>query len=120
MTSYSGGQFSFKGKDEVISFLKEVMPKTLITMHQGFHPVIEITGEKTAKGSWAFHDYLIEMTSNTSLRGYGYYHDEYEKIDNAWKIKSTGYKRVFEESWERKDLPTIKVNEHMFESTSEK
>ncbi len=116
VTSYSGGQFCFEGKDKIIDFLKDVMQNTLLTMHQGFHPEIEITGENTAKGSWAFHDYLIELNSNTSIRGYGYYHDEYEKVGGQWKIKSTGYKRVFEESWERNDVPSMKVNEHMFEN----
>ncbi len=114
-TSYSDGQFCFEGRDNIVTFLKEVMQETLLTMHQGFHPEIEITGDTTATGSWAFHDYLIEMNSNMSIRGYGYYHDEYVKIGENWKIKSTGYKRVFEESWERKDVPSMKVNEHMFD-----
>jgi bile-acid 7alpha-dehydratase len=116
---YGGGKYSFKGRDNIIGFLRDVMPETLITMHMAFHPEIEITGENTANGSWGFHDYLIEQTSNVSLRGYAYYQDEYVKVDGQWKIKSTGYTRVFEETWSRADIDSLKLSENMFVPSSE-
>ncbi len=114
VTSYSGGALSFEGRDNIIDFLREALPKTLI-MHQGFQPEIELTGDTTAIGSWAFHDYLIDSLGSTSLRGYGYYNDEYIKINGEWKVKSTGYTRVFEETWDRNDTPSATVTENMFE-----
>ncbi|MCP4574690.1 MAG: nuclear transport factor 2 family protein [Deltaproteobacteria bacterium] len=117
--AYAGGKYSFKGRDNIVAFLRNMMPETLITMHIAFHPEIEITGDTTAKGSWGFQDYLIEQTSNVSLRGYAYYQDEYVKVDGQWKIKSTGYKRVFEESWSRADIESLKVSENMFAPSSE-
>ena len=92
------------------------MPQTLVTMHQCFHPEIQLTSDTTAKGTWGFQDYLIISDLNTSLRGYGIYHDEYVKVDGKWKIKSTGYKRVFEETWDRADLPSLNLTENMFTS----
>jgi hypothetical protein len=32
-----------------------------------------------------------------TVRGAAFYSDEYVKVAGAWKIKSTGYKRSFEE-----------------------
>ena len=122
VTSYAGGQYSFEGRENILAFLKEALPPTMITMHQCFHPEIEITSETTAKGSWGFHDYLIELKENTSLRGYAYYQDEYVKVDGKWKIKSTGYRRIFEETWSRAELPSLNLTENMFgssEGTSE-
>jgi bile-acid 7alpha-dehydratase len=117
--SYAGGQYSFKGRDNILGFLKDMMPETLITMHMAFHPEIEITSETSAKGSWGFQDYLIEQTSNVSLRGYAYYQDEYVKVDGQWKIKSTGYERVFEETWSRADIGSLKLLENRFAPPSE-
>ena len=114
VTSYAGGQYSFEGRDNIITFLKEALPATMITMHQCFHPEIEITSDTTAKGLWALHDYVIELNENTSLRGYAYYEDEYINVDGQWKIKSTGYKRVFEETWNRAELPSLNLTENMF------
>ena len=114
VTAYSGGKLSFKGKEEIITFLKNAMPPTLLSMHQGFHPEIELTGETSAKGTWGFSDYLIIIDAGLSLRGYGIYSDEYEKVNGQWKIKSTGYQRVFEETWNRSDIPSLNLTENMF------
>jgi len=117
VTSYASGQYSFQGRENILAFLKEALPPTMITMHQCFHPEIEITSETTAKGSWGFHDYLIELKENTSLRGYAYYEDEYVRVDGQWKIKATGYRRIFEETWNRAELPSLTLTENMFESS---
>jgi hypothetical protein len=117
--AYAGGKHSFKGRENIVGFLKDMMPETLITLHMAFHPEIEISSETTAKGSWGFQDYLIEQTLNVSLRGYGYYQDEYAKVDGRWKIKSTGYKRVFEENWSRVDIESLQLSENMFVPSSE-
>ena len=114
VTNYAGGQYSFQGRDQIIAFLKDALKPTLLSMHQCFHPEIEITGETTAKGRWAFQDYLIDLKSNNSLRGYAFYHDEYITVDGEWKIKTTGYERVFEEAWNRTDSPSLKMTENMF------
>jgi hypothetical protein len=31
------------------------------------------------------------------------------KVDGAWKIKSTGYERTYEETLSRADIPSLKL-----------
>ena len=38
-----------------------------------------------------------------TIRGAAFYHDQYVKVDGAWKIKHTGYTRTFEQMQPRKD-----------------
>jgi hypothetical protein len=86
-----------KGREAIIEFLKNSTGnKKIVTIHQGHNPEIEIIDEAKAKGIWALHDYLI-FGSRMSLNGWGYYHDEYVKINGEWKIKSTKITRIREE-----------------------
>ena len=112
-SSFSSGAFSYNGRDAIIAFLKEGLPRTRISLHHGHQPEIDITGD-TATGTWALEDYLIDTEGNWSLRGAAFYHDEYIKTDGKWKIKSTGYDRIFEEFWSREDSPSLKLTQNMF------
>jgi bile-acid 7alpha-dehydratase len=113
-TSYSGGKYAFQGRNAIMNFLSEGLGPTMISMHHGHHPEIEITGKTMAKGIWALHDYVIVTQSNVSLRGASFYHDEYVKVRGQWKIQHTGYDRVFEEMWDRSETKTLKITRSMF------
>jgi bile-acid 7alpha-dehydratase len=116
-TSYSSGKYSFRGRDKIMEFLKGALgDHTHLSMHQGHHPEIELTSKTTARGIWALEDYLIDLKANTSLRGAAFYKDEYVKVDGQWKIKQTGYDRVFSEVWDRRETPSLKLLESMFTS----
>ena len=111
VTDYDSGKYSFQGKVNIIDFLKQYMDRpTLITQHQVHHPEIDLTSEKTAKGIWYFQDIVIDLDANTTLRGAAFYHDEYEKVDEQWKIKRTGYIRTYEEIEERSDKITLNTS----------
>ena len=112
-TSYSGGKYSFQGREAIVRFLRESLGPAMLSMHHGHHPEIEITGDSTARGIWALEDYLIMTQSNTGLRGAAFYKDEYVKVDGEWKIKSTGYDRIFQERWDRRETPSLKVTDRM-------
>lgn len=112
--NYSGGQHKYEGRDAIMSFLKEGLPNHRLSMHHCHHPEIEITSETTAKGTWALEDYLIDTQDNFSLHGAAFYHDEYVKVNGEWKIKFTGYDRVFEEFWMRSDIPSLNLTKKMF------
>jgi bile-acid 7alpha-dehydratase len=118
-TGYSSGKYSYEGVDAIIRFLKRILGPRVISMHQGHHPEIEITGDTTARGIWALHDYVIDLGTNISLRGAAFYRDEYVKLNGEWKIKSTGYDRIFEETWDRGETKSLKLRENMFWSSSE-
>lgn len=111
-TSYSDGELSFSGRDAIMKFLRESAmagPSPMIGVHQVHHPEIELTSLTTAKGTWALYNYLLQKNGNTGLRICAYYHDEYQKYEGQWLIKATGYRRIFEETWDRNDSPSLKV-----------
>ncbi len=111
-TSYADGELSFSGRDAIMDFLKGSAmagPSPMVGVHQVHHPEIEFTGPTTAKGTWQLYNYLLNKAEHTGLRICAFYHDEYEKIDGQWLIKSTGYRRVFEEVWDRNDTPSLKI-----------
>ncbi|MGO9056618.1 MAG: nuclear transport factor 2 family protein [Candidatus Binataceae bacterium] len=111
-TSYSDGELSFSGRDAIMKFLREsamAERNGMIGVHHVHHPEIELTSPATARGVWALYNYLLHRGDQTGLRLCAFYHDEYVKIDGQWLIKSTGYRRVFEEVWERKDSPSLKL-----------
>ncbi len=114
VTSFSGGEYSFEGRDAIIAFLDEALGKHMLTQHQVHHPEIELTSDTTATGVWALQDYVINLNEGTTLFGTAYYSDEYVKVNGEWKIKSTGYERMFDELSERKDTPSLKLLHNKF------
>jgi len=108
ITAYAGGTYAFQGRDAIMKFLRESLA-TSPSMHLGHHPEIELTSDTTATGTWQLCDHLIRKDATRFMTGMAFYHDEYVKIDGEWKIKSTGYDRMFEESWHGEDLPSLKV-----------
>ena len=108
--AYSGGKYSFSGRDKILEFLRQVLgPPTMLTSHRASQPEIDFTSDTTATGVWAFEDTVIETGSNITIRGAAFYRDEYVKIDGQWRIKSTGYTRTFEEMQSRNDTPSLKL-----------
>jgi hypothetical protein len=114
-TSRVGGKYDCRGLDAIMEFLKKVLGReTRISLHQGHHPEIELTGDTTAKGIWQLQDLLIDLRSNTSLRGASFYYDEYVKVRGQWKIKSIDSTRIFEEVWDRAETKSLKLTANMF------
>ena len=111
-TEYSDGQYRFEGRDEILRFLMATplaQPDGLVGVHHCMQPEIEITAPGRARGTWALYNYLIHKSAEQGLRICAFYHDEYVKIGGAWKIQSTGYRRVFEETWSRRDTPSLRL-----------
>ena len=107
-SAYSGGKFSFEGRDAILEFLENAMgADSFLSSHTVHQPEIEFTSETTATGVWALNDTVIETNANIIIRGAAFYEDEYVKVDGAWKIKSTGYERIYEETLSRADIPSL-------------
>lgn len=114
-SSYDGGKYSFQGRAQIVGFLEAALGRpTMITLHQGHHPEIELTSPTTATGTWYLEDQVIDAKRNTTLRGAAFYHDEYVKLDGAWKLQSTGYVRTFEEVQDRSETPSLKLTRTLF------
>ena len=110
---YDGGKYSFDGRDKIIAFFGQYMdPPTMITLHQAHHPEIDFVSADKATGIWYLQDMVINLQNNTTLRGAGFYHDEYVKRDGRWQISLTGYERTFEEIEQRGD--TLKLTHNRF------
>ena len=108
-TSYGDGKLSFSGRDKILEFLSRSMSApTFHSAHHVHHPEIDLTSDTTARGTWALEDTVIEMAAGWALRGAAFYSDEYVKQAGRWLIQHTGYKRIYEESMLRKDIPSLR------------
>ena len=96
--SYGGGAYTFDGRDAILQFLRNSMGSTtMLTSHKVHHPEVELTGPDTATGMWALDDVVLLTDLGLTVRGAAYYTDEYVKVGDDWRIRHTGYKRVYEE-----------------------
>jgi hypothetical protein len=117
--AYGGGKYSFETRDKIVEFLVEFLDHdTVLTMHHGHQPEIELTSETTATGVWALEDRVINLDLDITIRGAAFYRDEYVKVDGEWKFASTGYQRVYEEVESRKDTASLQVTDNMFVDTT--
>jgi len=69
----------------------------IVTVHQGHHADIEVTGEATATGIWAMtdHFFMPEGASHRHITGHGHYHETYEKVGSSWYIKTLRISRLW-------------------------
>ena len=116
-SSYGDGKYAFDGRDAIMQFLETSMPKTMLTSHRVHHPEIDLTSERTATGIWALDDVVIETKGGFTIRGSAFYRDEYVKVNGEWKIRATGYQRVYEELQSRTESPSLRLTANMFDDT---
>jgi hypothetical protein len=65
------------------------------TAHHGHMPEIEITSPTTARGIWAMFDWVDDAEHARAFKGYGHYHEDYEKdAAGRWRIKSLQLTRL--------------------------
>jgi uncharacterized protein (TIGR02246 family) len=90
-TTDSGGSV-VAGADEFLEFLQGAIGEA-VTVHHGHTPEIEVTSDTGAIGVWAMAD-IVQWPNGTELRGYGHYHEVYEKVDGHWRIRSSKLTRL--------------------------
>lgn len=93
-TSPAGGKV-IQGADEFVAFTRKSL-RNQATVHQVHAPEIELTSPTTARGIWALED-VVRFGPGVNLRGYGHYHETYEKIDGQWRFKSSTLTRLRED-----------------------
>jgi SnoaL-like domain len=84
-----------RGRAEIVTFVRGVVD-AVETAHHGHMPEIEVTSSTTASGIWAMEDTLRwpEGGPIRALRGFGHYHESYERVDGQWFIASTTLTRL--------------------------
>jgi ketosteroid isomerase-like protein len=90
-TTASGGNL-IHGADEFLVFLQDALGE-VVSVHHGHMPEIELTSPTQAIGTWALED-LLRWPDGSELRGYGHYHEVYEKKADTWQIKSSTLTRL--------------------------
>jgi hypothetical protein len=96
--AYGGGSDQLAGRDAIVGFLRSRLADTaMLTSHKVHHPEISLTGPGTATGIWALDDVVILVDAGLTVRGASYYDDRYVVAGGEWRIRHTGYKRVYEE-----------------------
>lgn len=93
-TSPAGGKV-IRGADEFVAFTRKSLRKQA-TVHQVHAPEIELTSATTARGVWALED-VVRFGPGVNLRGYGHYHETYEKSDGQWRFTSSTLTRLRED-----------------------
>jgi ketosteroid isomerase-like protein len=104
--AYGGGAVTLQGRENVRDWMTKAMGShSMLSNHFFSHPVIEVDGD-TATGAWELMDIVILEDANLVIRGASIYADTYVRVDGEWKIKHTGYKRLWEEIGPRGDFKT--------------
>ena len=115
--SYGGGAYAFEGRDAIVEFFRKAMGRqNFLSSHKAHHPEIDLTGPATATGVWALEDIVIDLQWELDIHGAAFYEDDYVKVDGAWKIARTTYKRVFEEISSRAGRPGLQVTGSYWET----
>ncbi len=101
---FKGGdyEFSLDGWPALEEFYSRSFSGKTFGMHQGHHPEITVKGD-SATGIWYLQDIFIDLKRNLTLMGSALYHDEYRRVEGQWRISSTGYRRLWEETHPRGD-----------------
>jgi hypothetical protein len=90
-TTDSGGRV-VEGADNFMAGLRAIL-QDVLTVHHGHMPEIELTSATTATGIWSMED-MLRWPDGNELHGYGHYYEEYEKVDDRWRIKKMTLTRL--------------------------
>lgn len=113
-TAFYGERLDFTGVDEIMTFMRDNLGPTMITLHQVHQPELEIEGDE-ASGTWSLQDRVIMTGHRLILEGYAFYHDRYRRgPDGSWRITHTGYERVYEAMMSMDDVPSFKLTANRF------
>lgn len=68
----------------------------IVSVHHSHNGEITITGPNNASAIWSMTDRLFMPPGRdyAVMTGYGYYHETYEKIEGAWKLKTLRIQRL--------------------------
>jgi hypothetical protein len=99
---------NLRGREEILTYLRENLGPNIITVHRCGQPEIEIDGDR-ATGIWSFEDTVIAMDFKVLIKGAAFYEDTYERgADGRWRISHIGYTRIYETMSSLDDTPSLR------------
>jgi uncharacterized protein (TIGR02246 family) len=114
VAAYSSGKHAYEGREAILTFLDESLgTHKILSSHRVQQPEITLHGDGTATAQWALDDTVIMLEAGLTLRGSAYYTDQMVKVDGEWKIRSTGYRRIYEEIEPRR--PELTLTDQWFD-----
>ena len=99
----------FDDRDALVTFMRENMGPSMLTLHQVHHPEIAVDGD-TATARWYLQDKVIIEEFRFMLEGAAFYEDRYRRTPQGWLVEHTGYRRTYEMTYSLDDLPGLKIN----------
>ena len=102
------GGLDFDTLDDLMAYMHKNVRPGMHTMHTVHHPEIEVDGD-TATGTWYLTDKVMIPKFKFNLEGTALYADRYRRTEDGWRIAHTGYKRIWEASWNTDEVPSWKV-----------
>ena len=68
----------------------------IVSVHHGYNCEVTLTSNTTANGIWSMTDRLFMPPGApfAVMTGFGYYHETYQKADDAWKLKTLRIERI--------------------------
>ncbi|MEM9013726.1 MAG: nuclear transport factor 2 family protein [Pseudomonadota bacterium] len=103
---YEGGTYRFQaeGRDNILAAIKAAFHDEFVACHSVIHPVIDVTSETTATGSWRLIDYAMNLRENNLVTiGAANYKDSYTHDGRSWRIQSSSYTRIYERVFNEPD-----------------
>ncbi|WOK36110.1 nuclear transport factor 2 family protein [Sphingomonas sp. C3-2] len=98
VVDYVGATYHFhaEGRDEVVSVLNAAFHEDFVGCHTVHQPEITVLSDTHAEGRWTLTDYAVDMRTRIETTGACLYRDEYRKVDGAWRIARSAYRRLYE------------------------
>lgn len=99
---------TLRGREQIVSYMRDALGGNIITVHFCAQPEIEIDGD-TAEGTWCFEDTVIVPDHRIMIKGSAYYEDRYRREDGVWRISHIGYQRTYELMVSFDDMPSLQL-----------
>lgn len=83
------------GIDAIVSYVSSGLA-SLISVHHGHMPEIEVLAPNEARGVWSMSDILVAPKGGPFriLRGFGHYRETYRKSSGEWRIATLRLTRL--------------------------
>jgi hypothetical protein len=109
---FYGGSYdvAIEGRTQLLEFLAASSGPEAVMHHNCHHPEIDLTGPDSATGRWYLTDWTYNRVQKRATYGTAFYEDSYARMDGAWRIRRTGYQRLFEIVDEGVPLPHFTAN----------